>query len=63
MSQRRLHKTKIRFSLLPVPKQALYRHSLARWKLAHITSAQQLRQLDDVGGDAPGLVAGEQLGR
>ena len=25
--------------------------------------AQQLRQLGDVGGDAPGLVAGEQLGR
>jgi hypothetical protein len=25
--------------------------------------AQQLRQLDDVGGDAPGLVAGEQLRR
>jgi hypothetical protein len=24
---------------------------------------QQLRQLGDVGGDAPGLVAGEQLGR
>jgi hypothetical protein len=24
---------------------------------------QQLRQLCDVGGDAPGLVAGEQLGR
>ena len=26
-------------------------------------SQQQLRQLGDVGGDAPGLVAGEQLGR
>jgi hypothetical protein len=26
-------------------------------------SPQQLRQLGDVGGDAPGLVAGEQLGR
>ena len=25
-------------------------------------SAQQLRQLGDVGGDAPGLVAGEQVG-
>jgi hypothetical protein len=25
--------------------------------------AYQLRQLGDVGGDAPGLVAGEQLGR
>ena len=25
--------------------------------------AQQLRQLGDVGGDAPGLVAGEQVGR
>ena len=24
---------------------------------------QQLRQLGDVGGDAPGLVAGEELGR
>ena len=36
---------------------------ISHTKLAHLTLAQQLRQLGDVGGDAPGLVAGEQSGR
>jgi hypothetical protein len=32
------------------------------WRLDAL-AFQQLRQLGDVGGDAPGLVAGEQVGR
>jgi hypothetical protein len=32
------------------------------YRLKARESSQELRQLGDVGGDAPGLVAGEQLG-
>jgi hypothetical protein len=47
--------------LIAAPKvqdKALYRHNLAQWKLVHITSVQQVRQLRDVCRDAPGLSAG-----
>jgi hypothetical protein len=38
------------------------KHTTARAGLGS-GGSQQLRQLSDVGGDAPGLVLGEQLGR
>ena len=41
------------------PKLRLQR----KWVDRGLWLAQQLRQLGDVGGDAPGLVAGEQVRR
>jgi hypothetical protein len=38
-------------------------HRAANGDLILTAFAQQLRQLGDVGGAAPGLVAGEELGR
>ena len=38
------------------------KRQLARLRPAGLSSALKLRQLGHIGGDAPGLVAGEQLG-